>query len=111
MRAADVVQDLHRAGMALTTDGSKLTVTRSDRLTPPLRDAIRAHKRELIELVEAAQRTTARLLMHVAMLRCDQLRDSDKAREAMREDVLATPLHLRPDLLDHFTQVTKGAQP
>ena len=36
------------------------------------------------------------------MCACDVYGDSDQAREDMRADVLATPPHLRADLLAHF---------
>lgn len=45
-------------------------------------------------------------LVATAMRRCDQFNDNEAAREQMRQDVLATPLHLRADLLDHFTGKT-----
>jgi hypothetical protein len=49
--------------------------------------------------------TAARLnvdLLAAAMRACDHHRDGGAAREQMRRDCLATPLHLRADLIDHF---------
>lgn len=46
-------------------------------------------------------------LMNAAMRVCDLHNDGEKAREDMRADVLATPPHLRADLLDHFTDLQK----
>ncbi len=47
-------------------------------------------------------------LMAAAMRRCDTFNDSEHARQAMRQDILATPPHLRQDLLDYFKDVQKG---
>jgi hypothetical protein len=41
-------------------------------------------------------------LLEAAMRVCDCYGDGPEAREQMRADVLATPPHLRQDLLDHF---------
>lgn len=41
-------------------------------------------------------------LLHAAMRVCDRHGDGQAARDEMRTDCLATPLHLRQDLLDHF---------
>jgi hypothetical protein len=41
-------------------------------------------------------------LMVAAMRRCDQFNDSEAARQAMRDQLLEVPPHLRQDLLDHF---------
>jgi hypothetical protein len=41
-------------------------------------------------------------LIEAAMLACDHHGDGEQAREAMRSDCLATPDHLRPDLIDYF---------
>ena len=77
------------------------------RLTPDQRQAVLEHKKELIEYLVESSRLTARL-MAAAMRRCDQFNDSETARQAMRQDILATPLHLRQDLLDYFKDVQKG---
>lgn len=45
---------------------------------------------------------TLNALLEAAMRRCDERPDSDKARQDMREEILGTPPHLRPDLLDYF---------
>lgn len=45
---------------------------------------------------------TARL-MAAAMRVCDQYDDNDAKREEMRQDILATPHHLRQELLDYFS--------
>ena len=51
-----------------------------------------------------SSRLTTRL-MAAAMRRCDHFNDSDDAREAMRLDVLKTPLRLQQELLDYFNSV------
>ena len=49
-------------------------------------------------------------LIEAAMKACDHHGDGEAAREEMRLDCLATPQHLRGDLLDHFTK-TYGVRP
>ena len=49
-------------------------------------------------------------LIAVSMLACIHHGDGEEAREAMRADCIATPPHMRADLLDYFTQ-TYGAAP
>lgn len=53
MGAADLLQHLSAAGLSLQADGDRLTVTPRERLTDPLRDAIKAHKAELIAALAA----------------------------------------------------------
>ena len=50
-------------------------------------------------------------LMAAAMRRCDHFNDSEVAREAMRQDVLATPAHLQQDLLDYFNEINQKTKP
>lgn len=45
---------------------------------------------------------TVTALLAAAMRRCDEFKDSEKARQDMREQILETPHHLRQDLLNHF---------
>ena len=54
-----------------------------------------------------AHRVTSALLK-AAMQACDHHGDSESAREQMRADCLATPPHLRADLLAHFNQTYRG---
>ncbi len=58
----------------------------------------------MLDGVIDSSRLTARL-MAAAMRRCDHFGDSEAAREAMRRDVLATPLRLQQELLDYFNSV------
>ena len=107
-----ILIDLLESGIepSVTADGQGIAVP-AGRVTPAQRAAILANKNELIEYLIEASRITSRVLT-AAMRRCDEWNDSPVAREQMRQDVLATPAHLRQDLLDHFNQVTQSkAQP
>lgn len=55
---------------------------------------------------ESADLLDARLIA-AAMRVCYMHGDGEQAREDMRADCLDTPLHLRADLLDHFTALQK----
>jgi hypothetical protein len=91
------------------SDKGGLHVTPVTALTPELRDLLTAHKPELLAFLHEARQTTAELL-GAAMAACDHHGDGPEAREAMRRDVLATPEHLRADLLDHFRKTYGGQQ-
>lgn len=103
MDALTVYHRLHDAGVSLSIDGGKLLAHPAARLTDELRALIRDHKPELLGLLTNAHETTISLLA-AAMLACDHHGDNPAAREAMRADCLATPPHLRADLLAHFKQ-------
>lgn len=47
---------------------------------------------------------TADELIEAAMRACDHHGDSPQAREEMKQQCLDTPVHLRADLLAHFTR-------
>ncbi len=49
-------------------------------------------------------------LIAAAMKACDHHHDGPDARQQMRADCLATPQHLRGDLLDHFQQTYPKAK-
>lgn len=55
---------------------------------------------------ESADLLDARLIA-AAMRVCDMHSDSEQEREDMRADCLNTPLHLRADLLDYFSDLQK----
>ncbi|SDM22701.1 hypothetical protein SAMN05428957_103281 [Oryzisolibacter propanilivorax] len=97
-----LLRDLLQAGIepGLTPDGENITVP-AGRLTDTQRAAIRQFKRELIERLQESARLTTELLA-ASMRACDHWGDSAEAREQMRQDVLATPHHLRADLLEHL---------
>lgn len=49
-------------------------------------------------------------LLDAAMRACDFWQDSPQAREAMRRECMATPEHLRADLLAHFRLNYSGGE-
>jgi hypothetical protein len=71
---------------------------------------LRPHRQAVLDRVTESGRLTAQLMV-AAMRRCDDFNDSEQARQAMRQDILATPLHLRQDLMDHFNQIAKDPKP
>lgn len=111
MTAQTILADLLVSGIepGLTDDKTGIVVP-AGRLTPAQRQAVLAHKSELIEHLVESSRLTDRLLS-AAMRRCDDFNDSEAARQDMRQDVLATPPHLRQDLLDHFNEISKDPKP
>jgi len=84
----------------VTADRTGIVVP-AGQLTPGQREAVLAHKTELILYLLESSRLTARL-MDAAMKRCDEFNDSEEARQEMREQILGLPPELRQDLLDHF---------
>lgn len=55
-------------------------------------------------------RALAADLLAAAMRVCDHHGDGTDARDAMRQDVMNTPEHLRPDLLAYFLQTYGGSE-
>lgn len=104
MNADALLQELLQAGIepGLTPDGEHITVP-AGRLTDSQRDAIRQFKRELIERLQESARVTTELL-GAAMRAAGHHGDGPEARAQWRQDVLATPYHLRPDLLAHLNK-------
>lgn len=84
----------------LATDGRNLAVP-AGRLDARQRALLVAHKAALVGFLLAAHETTT-LLLSGAMRACDHFEDDETAREEMRAACLATPLHLRQDLLQHL---------
>lgn len=109
MDTHDVCRRLYDAGITLSSDGDRLLAAPADCLTDELRALIREHKAALLRLLEDANDITEALLAW-AMRTCDRHGDGLAAREAMRRECLATPPHLRADLLDHFSGGKRGAQ-
>lgn len=91
--------------LRLTPDGQNLTAP-AGKLTPEQRALVLTHKPALVDFLHESHSTTTALI-EAAMLRCEQWGDGESAREAMRADCLATPIHLQGDLLDYFNRVTK----
>ena len=107
MTPETILADLIQCGIepSVTPDKTGIVVP-AGKLTEAQRAAILGHKPALIACILESARVTAQLL-EVAMRRCDQFNDSEKARQDMRKQVLETPPHLRQDLLEHFL----GKQP
>lgn len=105
-----ILAELWAAGieLQLVGDGANLSAP-AGRLSAEQRALVVVHKRELIASIQAARARTAELLA-AAMRTCDHHGDSDEARRQMRADCLATPPHLRADLLAYFRQ-TYGENP
>ena len=97
-----ILADLIQCGIepSVTPDKTGIVVP-AGKLTEAQRAAVLGHKPALIACILESAKVTA-LLLQAAMRRCDQFNDDEAAREAMRNDVLDTPQHLRQDLLDHF---------
>lgn len=108
MTAAEVTAAVHAAGLVVLLHGSDLVVKPADRITPQVRAMLATAKAEVVAYLAACERIMPRL-MDAAMRACDHHRDSEQARADMRADILATPLHMRLDLMHHF-QVTYGRQ-
>jgi len=102
MKPETILADLLDSGIepSVTPDQTGIVVP-AGKLSPAQRAAVLAHKPGLIAYLLESSRITMQLL-EAAMRRCDQFNDSEKARIDMREQVLATPPHLRQDLLEHF---------
>lgn len=109
--AQDILADLIECGIepSVTADGQGIAVP-AGRVNPAQRAAILANKGELIEYLIESSRITNRLLA-VAMRRCDEWNDSDKARQDMREQILEVPPHQRQELLDYFNEINQKARP
>ena len=60
MGAPDLLQHLRDAGLSLTADGDRLTVTPRERLTDAMRDTIRANKAALLDVLKPSQASPAR---------------------------------------------------
>jgi hypothetical protein len=105
MQHIDLLRVLHDAGVTLELRGGKLLVHPAERLTDGLRTSIREHKPALLDFLVEVTRQAADLI-DAAMRVCDHHGDGEEARADMRADCLATPPHLRVDLLDHLTSIT-----
>ena len=102
MTPETILADLLASGIepSVTPDQTGIVVP-AGKLSPSQRAAVLTHKPDLIAYWLESSRITVQLL-EAAMRRCDERPDSDKARQDMREEILGTPPHLRPDLLDYF---------
>ncbi|MDM0118907.1 TubC N-terminal docking domain-related protein [Variovorax arabinosiphilus] len=103
MSPVEICRTASSAGISLRVDGENLIVKPANRLTPALRVLLVAHKPELLAFVQTAHETTVQLVA-AAMRACDLHGDGAKARAEMREDCLATPIHLQAELLAYFRE-------
>ncbi|ABE44884.1 hypothetical protein [Polaromonas sp. JS666] len=85
----------------------RLAVSPASTLQDSQRELLRANKAAIVAALREADSIIADLLK-AAMLACDHHGDNPAAREAMCADCLATPPHLRADLLAHFKQTYRG---
>jgi hypothetical protein len=95
--------------LQLADDGVNLVATGTP-LTPAQRHAIVQNKPALVQFLTEAQATTTALI-EAASRACDHHGDGEAARQQMRDDCLAVPVHLRADLLEHFSQNYPKAKP
>lgn len=121
MTASHILEEVNKAGLTLRlTASGGINARPVDRLTPALRELLKAHKADLVTALR--QQTTAkriapsaaiaddeldRQLLEAAMSCCDYWKDGPEARAQMVAEIRATPRHQRQDLLDHF-QVRYG---
>lgn len=116
MTVSLVLEKVSKAGLTLrlSTSGS-INARPVDRLTPALRDLLKAHKTDLVAALR--QQTPAkriapsaaiaddeldRQLLEAAMRCCDYWKDGPEARAQMVAEIRATPRDQRQDLLEHF---------
>lgn len=102
MTAAVLYQRALASGVTLRLVDGKVKAAGSHEALAELVPQLRGCKPELIEFLAAAHKTAAALIA-AAMRVCDHYDDNDAKREEMRQDILATPHHLRQELLDYFS--------
>ena len=106
MTAAMLYRRAIESGVNLRLVEGKVKATGSNEALAELVPQLREHKPELIQFLTDAHDTSARLVA-AAMKVCDQHNDNAAAREEMRLDCQNTPVHLRAELLGHFTNSPK----
>lgn len=107
MEAAEILRRLSAAAVRLDRRGDRLSAWPAPNLTDELRELIRTHKPALVAYLTEAHQTAAELI-DAAMRACDHWQDGPEARQAMRQQIEQTPLHLHRDLTDHFKQSYGG---
>ncbi len=108
MAPESICRLLHGAGLHIRSDGERLRVSPVELLTDEIRQLLREYKPALLGFLADVQQTTDKLI-EAAMLVCERHADIEQARADMRADVLATPPHLRADLLRHFRETGSAA--
>ena len=118
MTASHVLEEVSKAGLTLRlTASGGINVRPVDRLTPDMRELLKAHKADLAAAlsqqsplerkapqVAAAGDDLDSKLLEAAMRCCDYWNDGAEARAQMVAEVRATPQHHRQDLLEHFQE-------
>ncbi len=116
MPVSHVLEEVSKAGLTLhlTAMGS-INAKPVDRLTPALRDLLKAHKTDLVTALRQ-ETPTKRIappaavaddeldcqLLGAAMRCCDYWKDGPEARAQMVAEIRATPRDQRQDLLEYF---------
>jgi hypothetical protein len=116
MPISHVLEEVSKAGLTLRlTTGGSINARPVDRLTPALRELLKAHKVDLVaalrqpQLRKRKETSTAtsgdeleHQLLEAAMRCCDYWNDGQEARAQMVIDIRATPEHHRQELLEHL---------
>ncbi|MDR6523081.1 putative nucleic acid-binding Zn-ribbon protein [Variovorax paradoxus] len=109
-----ILSDLWAQGFTVDlTEDRRLLVHPASSLHDRQREALRAHKREIVSYLEACQARSKRLqdeLIHAAMRACDYWGDGPEQREEMRQDCINIPDELKPQLLQYFQATYRGAE-
>ncbi len=118
MTVSHALQEVSKAGLTLRlTDTGGINARPAERLTPALRELLKAHKADLVVAlrqptplkhkampVALVSDELDRQLLEAAMRCCDYWNDSPEARAQMVADIRATPQHYRQELLEHFQE-------
>lgn len=104
--AASILEVLWAQGFTVDLGENDVLLVRPARtLHESQRELLRANKPDIVEYLKSAEQQSLRLTQHLlqaAMRVCDKHGDSEAARGQMQADCLATPAHLRAELLEHF---------
>lgn len=92
-----------KKGVRVYLQEGRLMATPGRLVDDELRSELKEQKEAVIDFLLASQ-TTMREVLALAQIACDQFRDGNEAREAMRAACLSTPPELLDDLLSHFRQ-------
>lgn len=118
MTASHILEEVSKAGLTLRlTASGGINARPVDRLTPALRELLKAHKANLAAalsqqapLKRKAPQVAAigdeldSKLLEAAMRCCDYWNDGAEARAQMVAEIRATPQHHRQALLEHFQE-------
>lgn len=109
MTPARILETLWGQGLTVTLgNGDRLVVSPASALRDSQRELLRANKAPIVVFLRESNDAASDLmtaLLAAAMRVCDDHGDGPAARADMERDCLATPPHLRRDLLEHFQSV------